>query len=111
LGEAAAAFAHDASLSLDICRGALEAFLTKASLPEDARDGPGEKAFLAFKLHRFIAGAGQVYTTLRAAPRNVSLEGQIMDPQDPEARLYPTRFCRTCGQEHHIVRAKARDVR
>nr|WP_221244505.1 DEAD/DEAH box helicase [Neoroseomonas alkaliterrae] len=103
LGAAAQALADATGLPKKRCAVALEAFLTRVSLPEYARGGSGDRAFLAFKLHRFIAGSGEVYTTLRPAPRNVSLEGQINDPADPEARLYPTRFCRSCGHEHHVV--------
>lgn len=102
-GDAAAVLAAETGLLKEQCGAALQAFLTRVSLPERERGGPGEKAFLAFKLHRFFAGSGEVYTTLRAAPRNVSLEGQIYDPTDPGARLYSTRFCRTCGHEHHVV--------
>lgn len=102
-GDAARALAEDTGLPEARCGVALETFLTRVSLPEDARGGLGGQAFLAFKLHRFIAGAGEVYTTLRPGPRNVSLEGQIYDPADPTARLYPTRFCRSCGHEHHVV--------
>ena len=59
---------------------------------------------MAFKLHRFLSGAGHVYATLRSAPhRRVTLDGQRFDPGDEEARLYPTFFCRNCGQEHHPV--------
>ena len=102
-GEAAQTLADETGLPKEQCAVALEAFLTRVSLPEYARGGSGDRAFLAFKLHRFIAGSGEVYTTLRPAPRNVSLEGQINDPADPEARLYPTRFCRSCGHEFHVV--------
>jgi Lhr-like helicase len=100
---AADMLANETGLSPEHCRGALEAFLTRASMPENTRGGVGDKAFLAFKLHRFIAGSGEVFTTLKASPRNVFLEGQLNDPGDPEARLYPTRFCRECGQEFHVV--------
>jgi hypothetical protein len=59
---------------------------------------------MAFKLHQFISGAGHVYATLRSAPqRKLTLDGQRFDPDDPEARLYATFFCRNCGQEHHPV--------
>jgi hypothetical protein len=33
----------------------------------------------------------------------VTLVGQLFDPEDKEARLYPTFFCRNCGQEHHPI--------
>ncbi len=30
-------------------------------------------------------------------------EGQLEDPDAPGHRLYPTRFCRECGHEVHVV--------
>lgn len=105
-GDAADRLASETGLAAGQCRTALEGFLTRASLPETARGGTEDKAFLAFKLHRFIAGSGEVFTTLKASPRNVFLEGQLNDPGDPQTRLYPTRFCRECGQEFHIVSLK-----
>ena len=39
--------------------------LMMMSRPASERGGIGERAFLAFKLHRFISGAGHVYATLR----------------------------------------------
>ena len=85
------------------CRGVLESFLTRVSLPERDRGGNGEHAFLAFKLNRFIAGAGDIFATLRLKPRTVLLEGQLEDPDAPGTRLYPIRFCRQCGQEYYVV--------
>ncbi len=102
-GDAAKLLAEDTGLPQEQCAQALATFLTRVSLPEKARGGLGDRAFLSFKLHRFLAGSGEVYTTLRPAPRKVWLEGQIKAPADPEARLYPTRFCRSCGQEFHVV--------
>jgi hypothetical protein len=58
---------------------------------------------LAFKLHQFISGAGEVFTTLTGKPRHVLFEGQLEDPDAPGHRLYPTRFCRQCGHEVHVV--------
>lgn len=106
--EAVELLARDSGLDEGTCRAGLERFLTVASLPETARGGEGDTAFLAFKLHRFISGAGEVFTTLTARPRNVLFEGQLEDPEAPGNRLYPTRFCRSCGQEVHVVtRAEA----
>jgi len=86
------------------CESQLQAFLMLASRPARERGGDGDRAFLAFKLHRFISGAGHVYVTLRkSGERRVTLDGQKFDPQDRETRLYPTFFCRNCGQEHHPV--------
>jgi hypothetical protein len=33
----------------------------------------------------------------------VLFEGQLEDPDAPGHRLYPTRFCRSCGHEVHVV--------
>jgi hypothetical protein len=77
------------------CRSQLQAFLMAASRPASERGGKGDRAFMAFKLHRFISGAGHVYATLRGAgQRRVTLDGQRFDPEDQEARLYATFFCR-----------------
>lgn len=88
---------------LELCQQRLEAMLTLMSLPDRERGGAGDRAFLAFKLHRFFSGAGRVYSTLRATDREVTLDGQLYDPDDEEARLYSTYFCRECGQEFHPV--------
>jgi Lhr-like helicase len=86
------------------CRAQLQKLLTLMSLPASARGGSGERAFLAFKLHRFISGAGFAYATLRKpGQRRVTLDGQRFDPDDPAARLYGAFFCRSCGQEYHPV--------
>ena len=85
------------------CEIVLESFLTRVSLSEEVRGGKGDRAFLAFKLHRFVAGAGEVFATLRAKPRTVLFEGQLEDPNDPGTRLYPVRFCRQCGHEYYVV--------
>ena len=101
--EAVELLAQDSGVDAETCREALEAFLTRVSLPEDQRGGSGDAAFLAFKLHRFVSGAGEVFTTLTGRPRTVLFEGQLEDPDSPGDRLYPTRFCRQCGQEYHVV--------
>lgn len=87
----------------ETCRTAFEKFLTRVSLPEVERGGSGANAFLAFKLHRFISGAGEIFSTLTESPRHVLFEGQLEDPAAPGNRLYPTRFCRQCGHEVHVV--------
>ena len=95
--------ATDSGVEAKTCEEGLEQFLTRVSLPEKERGGTGVAAFLAFKLHRFIAGAGEIFTTLAARPRNVLFDGQLEDPDAPGHRLYPTRFCRECGHEVHVV--------
>src|SRR5690625_274702 len=103
VGEAAAQLAEVSDLSPEVSSDLLAQFFTRISLPEVLRGGESEQAFLAFKLHRFISGAGEVYTTLKPPPRRVLLDGQLEDPKAPGVRLYPTRFCRECGQEYHVV--------
>lgn len=95
--------AKDAGSDEGTAEARLTEFLALAALPEDKRGGSSKTAFMAFKLHRFISGAGDVLTTFRPKPRRVLLEGQRNDPKDKDARLYPTRFCRECGQEYHVV--------
>ncbi|MBC7152895.1 MAG: DEAD/DEAH box helicase, partial [Rhizobium sp.] len=95
--------AEDSGVDVAQCRRTLEDFLTLVSLPDNQRGGSGEGAFLAFKLHRFISGAGEIFTTLTDKPRTVLFEGQREDPDARGHRLYPTRFCRNCGQEYHVV--------
>ena len=86
------------------CQSQLQGMLILMSRPANERGSAGDRAFLAFKLHQFLSGAGHVYATLRSIPqRRVTLDGQRFDPDDPEARLYATFFCRACGQEHHPV--------
>ncbi len=102
-GEAVEKLSTDSGITPEICREAFVRFLTRVSLPETERGGTGTGAFLAFKLHRFISGAGEIFTTLTARPRSVLFEGQLEDPEAPGNRLYPTRFCRNCGQEVHVV--------
>jgi hypothetical protein len=104
LAEAAKRLAAQTKRGEGRCRAQLQAMLIMMSRPASDRGGTGERAFLAFKVHRFVAGAGHVYATLRSpGQRRVTLDGQRFDPQDPDARLYATFFCRNCGQEHHPV--------
>ena len=52
-------------------------YIILMSKPAIDRGGAGDRAFMAFKLHRFLSGAGHVYATLRSAPhRQVTLDGQ-----------------------------------
>lgn len=66
--------AEDSEVAEKQCGSQLENFLTLISLPEDHRVERG--AFVAFKLHRFISGAGKILTTLTSQPRTVLFEGQ-----------------------------------
>ncbi len=109
---AAEKLAADSGRPLNVCQDRLEEMLTLMSKSASERGGVGERAFMAFKLHRFISGAGHVYATLRQpGMRKVTLDGQRFDPDDPGARLYATHFCRSCGQEFHPVTLTDEDGR
>lgn len=104
LTAAAELLAEDTQLDADVCKDRLTKMLAIIGLPECERGGTSDRSFLTFKLHRFISGAGTAYATLRPAPdRLVSITGDKYHPEDPEARLFATYFCRECGQEHHPV--------
>jgi superfamily II DNA/RNA helicase len=107
LTEAADQLAEDANRPVGACVEAIKDLLLVAALPEHDRVGRNgsEDSFFAFKVHQFLSGAGVAYATLEAAgDRSVVLEGQQFLPGDETRRLYPTYFCRDCGQEYHPVR-------
>src|SRR5882672_1969978 len=91
-----------------MCREALRSLLLQSSLPERDRTGSADaspRSFFAFKLHQFISGAGNAFSTLEPpANRKVTVDGQQFLPGEPEKRLYPVYFCRECGHEYHPVR-------
>jgi hypothetical protein len=105
LTKASALLAAASGMDAAESRNALEAALELASRRERDRGGQGDNIFFPIRLHRFISGAGKVYATLEpAATRQTVLDGQLLLPgRDGTVRLYPTYFCRTCGQEHHPV--------
>jgi len=104
LTKAAEALVAQTSLPFNQCRYAIGQRLVMMSAPEKDRGGAGEQAFMAFKLHRFLSGAGQAHATLEPAGlRSVHLAAEKLHPDKENARLYPTFFCRECGQEVHSV--------
>jgi Lhr-like helicase len=104
LRDAAHLLSKAADRPVSRCSEVLKELLTVAGKPEHERGGNGDGAFLAFKLHRFISGAGHAHATLRGPEtRKVTVEGQVFHPEDVEARLYSLFFCRACGQEYHPV--------
>ena len=109
LAEAAAQLAEDSGCSRDACEVAIKSLLLVAAMPERDRVGRrgSDESFFAFKVHQFLSGAGVAYTTLEpAGQRTVVLDGQQFLPGDETRRLYPTYFCRDCGQEYHPVRLR-----
>ena len=102
--EAVSRLADDAGVELDSARMALRQFLLAC---QTVTTPSGRTAF-AFKLHQFISGPDKVYATLEPeGVRVVTLDGQRFAPERPEGTLlFPTYFCRECGQEYHPVANK-----
>lgn len=114
LAEAAKQLALDSGRAEPACSSALQEFLLVASTAESDRpSSPGlGEAFFPFKLHQFISGAGVAFSTIdRPGERRVVLDGQQYLPGDETRRLYPTHFCRNCGQEYHPVRLRREQAR
>ncbi len=66
--------------------------------------GADGRPLFAFRLHQFVAGAGDVFTTLEApGSRYVTLNGQQFQPGSERKPLFTAVFCRSCGQEYFPV--------
>lgn len=99
---AAESLSEHTGLDVEASRIGLERFLVAA---QEIRDPDGRAPF-AFKLHQFISGPGKVHCTLEPdSQRLVTLDSQRFAPsrQDEGIFLFPTHFCRDCGQEYHPV--------
>lgn len=102
LDSASELLASDADVTLQEASAALQKFLVAA---HDVKTPQGRAPF-AFKLHQFISGPGKVLATLEpSGSRAITLDAQRFAPgrQDQAIQLYPTHFCRDCGQEYHPV--------
>jgi hypothetical protein len=102
LSAAAELLAPDAGISVGAAKDVLARFLIAAQEVK----GTDGRALFAFKLHQFISGAGKVLCTLEpATKRLITLDSQRFAPnrQEQGVFLYPTHFCRDCGQEYHPV--------
>jgi hypothetical protein len=103
LSAAAIRLSNDASCPVEIAKKALQTFLLAADCNVPTIDG---RSPFAFKLHQFISGPGKVHTTLESTGnRHITLDAQRFAPgrQTDSVLLYPTHFCRECGQEYHPV--------
>lgn len=102
LKEASQRLMRDADCNEELARSGLQRFLVAA---HDLKTPQGRAPF-AFKLHQFISGPGKVHATLEAMyERHITLDAQRFAPgrQSESVLLYPTHFCRDCGQEYHPV--------
>ena len=101
--EATKKLASLSGLEEETCRNYLVSFLLTAHQSRNDRD----QSFFAFRLHQFISGAWNAYTTLDAAgQRYLTLDGQQFKPGDRNRPLFSLCFCRACGQEYLPVWAK-----
>ena len=98
--EAAERLAKDSKLKTEDCRQFLADFLLAAY---QSRNEKGQ-SFFAFRLHQFVSGAGNAYSTLEAPDeRYVTLQGQQFKPGNRDRPLFTLSFCRECGQEYFPV--------
>lgn len=102
LSKASEMLAQAAGVEVEAACKALENFLTAAQHVTT----PDGRALFAFKLHQFISGPGKVLCTLEPDDkRQITLDAQRFAPgrQKDSVLLFPTHFCRECGQEYHPV--------
>jgi hypothetical protein len=100
VAEAAERLAMDTGADVVACRTYLKRFLLATYNCRDERN----QSLFAFRLHQFISGAAQAYTTLEAeGERQITTEGQQFVPSDRARRLFNVHFCRECGQEYYPV--------
>ena len=101
--EASDELAKDSGHDAQRCRDYLARFLLTAHRSRNDRG----QSFFAFRLHQFISGAWNAYSTLEApGERYLTLHGQQFKPGDRARPLYSLCFCRTCGQEYNPVWVK-----
>lgn len=105
LSTAASELNNATGLGQDVCRHQLELALEVAGKPGNERGDKGDLPFFPVRLHRFISGAGALYSTLEPiGVRDIAFSGQVFLPGRTNlTRLFSTYFCRNCGQEHHPV--------
>ena len=100
LAWAAERLAEDSGLDKEICEEALRKFLLTAY---QCRDIQGKPLF-AFRLHQFISGANNIFSTLEPKDtRQFDLSGQQYLPGDRSRKFFSLHFCRQCGHEYHPV--------
>lgn len=92
--------AIDSGAEIKLCEDYLRKFLLTAYTTSDISGKP----LFAFRLHQFISGANNVFSTLEPeGQRQFDLTGQQFLPGDRSKRFYSLHFCRQCGQDYHPV--------
>ncbi len=101
LKEASDRLSKETLLNTEECGKALNQFLLAIHSVKDPETG---RTPFAFRLHQFISGAGNIYSTLeKPGERYLTVEGQQYKPQEREKRLFNLCFCLHCGQEYYPV--------
>ncbi len=101
--EASELLSKESEISEENCRKYLAKFLLAAYQSRD----DSNRSFFSFRLHQFISGAWNVYSSLEAPEkRYLTLTGQQFVPRDRSRPLFALCFCRSCGQEYFPVWAK-----
>lgn len=99
INQAAELLRVESSMDLEICRDYLRQFLL---LAYNTRSNG--RSLFAFRLHQFISGPGDLFTTLeKADERYITVDGQQYKPGDRNRPLFNVVFCRECGQEYYPV--------
>jgi superfamily II DNA/RNA helicase len=99
--QAAEMLAEETGLDASVCEQFLVQFLLLAYRTRSTSTG---RSLLAFRLHQFIAGAGDLYGTLEPPhERYLTLNGQQFKPGERDKTLFNMSFCRECGQEYYPV--------
>jgi ATP-dependent helicase YprA (DUF1998 family) len=83
LAEAAQNLSDFAGVSTVDCRKRIEEMLSTMCKPGSQRGGAGSRAFLAFKLHRFISGAGNVCANLLSYGLGNRTQGNLSPAGQP----------------------------
>ncbi|MBF0124647.1 MAG: DEAD/DEAH box helicase [Magnetococcales bacterium] len=95
--DAAQALSNETALPLEHCETYLTRFLLLAFHTKNSVGRP----LFAFRLHQFIAGAGNLFTTIEPAGRRyLTVDGQQFQPGSRDKVLFIAVFCRECGQEY-----------
>ncbi|MBX7133455.1 MAG: DEAD/DEAH box helicase [Fimbriimonadaceae bacterium] len=95
--EASELLARESGRPLDQCSRFLRSFLLASY---NAKNANGVSLF-AFRLHQFVTGAGDLFTTLeKPQDRFLTVNGQQFKPGDRSKPLFTACFCRSCGQEY-----------
>ncbi len=106
--EAARDLAEESGVDQSRCREYLSKFLLESYRTRNE----DERSLFAFRLHQFISGAWNAYSTLEPEDkRHITTDGQKYQPNHRDKLLFPLCFCRECGQEYFPVRAKMENKR